>query len=128
MASELRVNTLKDASGNNSVGMSYVAEGSGKEWHYFDGNTSNTIRDSFNLSSATDQGTGDYLFFYTNNMNSAFYCQTNFSQWTDPASGNAYSVDGAGNVETTRCRHLHYENGSLADPQQRFINIQGDLA
>ena len=28
MASELRVNTLKDASGNNSIGMSYVAEGS----------------------------------------------------------------------------------------------------
>ena len=27
MASELRVNTLKDASGNNSIGMSYVAEG-----------------------------------------------------------------------------------------------------
>ena len=26
MASELKVNTLKDASGNNSVGMSYVAE------------------------------------------------------------------------------------------------------
>ena len=32
MASELRVNTLKDASGNNSVGMSYVAEGSAKQW------------------------------------------------------------------------------------------------
>ena len=30
MASELRVNTLKDASGNNSVGMSTVAEGSAK--------------------------------------------------------------------------------------------------
>ena len=30
MASELRVNTLKDASGNNSVGMSFVAEGSVK--------------------------------------------------------------------------------------------------
>ena len=32
MASELRVNTLKDASGNNSVGMSTVANGSAKQW------------------------------------------------------------------------------------------------
>ena len=30
MASELRVNTLKDASGNNSVAMSYVADGNAK--------------------------------------------------------------------------------------------------
>ena len=30
MASELRVNTLKDASGNNSVAMEYVAGGSAK--------------------------------------------------------------------------------------------------
>ena len=36
MASELRVNTLKDANGNNSVGLSYVAEGSAKAWVTFD--------------------------------------------------------------------------------------------
>ena len=30
MASELRVNTLKDASGNNSVAMSFVSNGSAK--------------------------------------------------------------------------------------------------
>ena len=33
MASELRVNTLKDASGNNSIAMSsFVAQGSAKVW------------------------------------------------------------------------------------------------
>ena len=32
MASELRVNTLKDASGNNSVATSTVARGSAKAW------------------------------------------------------------------------------------------------
>ena len=32
MASELRVNTLKDASGNNSVATSTVAEGTAKAW------------------------------------------------------------------------------------------------
>ena len=32
MASELRVNTLKDASGNNSIATSFVASGSAKAW------------------------------------------------------------------------------------------------
>jgi hypothetical protein len=32
MASELRVNTLKDASGNNSIATSFVAGGSAKAW------------------------------------------------------------------------------------------------
>ena len=41
MASELRVNTLKDASGNNSIGLSYVAEGSAKTWGEFDGSAEN---------------------------------------------------------------------------------------
>ena len=38
MASELRVNTLKDASGNNSIATSFVAGGSAKHfWVAFDG-------------------------------------------------------------------------------------------
>ena len=32
MASELRVNTLKDAAGNNSIATSFVAGGSAKAW------------------------------------------------------------------------------------------------
>ena len=39
MASELRVNTLKDASGNNSIATSFVASGSAKackfRWHNY---------------------------------------------------------------------------------------------
>ena len=39
MASELRVNTLKDANGNNSIATSFVAGGSAKVWINFDGDT-----------------------------------------------------------------------------------------
>ena len=37
MASELRVNTLKDASGNNSIATSFVANGSAKARGHFEG-------------------------------------------------------------------------------------------
>ena len=72
MASELRVNTLKDASGNNSIGMSFVANGSAKAWADYDGGTPD-IRDSLNTSSFGDNGTGDHTQNLTNSMASANY-------------------------------------------------------
>jgi hypothetical protein len=67
MASILRVNTLTDASSNNSVPMATVASGSAKSW-----STSNTdgsaVLDSFNLSSLGDTATGKETRNFTNNM------------------------------------------------------------
>ena len=65
MASELRVNTLKDASGNNSVGMSTVAEGTNKCWINHD-QTSDTTNDSFNTASVTDVSSGRAKWNVTN--------------------------------------------------------------
>ena len=50
MASELRVNTLKDASGNNSVATSIIYGGATRTWVNFDGTASGAAaRDSFCL-------------------------------------------------------------------------------
>ena len=46
MTSELRVNTLKDASGGNSIGLSYVANGSAKAWANFDGADTTSAEDT----------------------------------------------------------------------------------
>jgi len=67
MASELRVNTLKDAAGNNSIATSFVANGSAKAWINFNGTGTVAIVDSFNIASITDNATGDY----TNTLTSA---------------------------------------------------------
>lgn len=71
MASELRVNTLKDASGNNSIGMSYVAEGTAKSWTTHQ--HGDTVDDSFNQSSLGDSGTGLFICNFSSNMNSTKY-------------------------------------------------------
>jgi hypothetical protein len=55
MASELRVNTLKDAAGSNEVAMEYVANGSAKAW-VAELNGSASAAASFNFSSFTDNG------------------------------------------------------------------------
>ena len=74
MASELRVNTLKDAASANSVAMEYVAGGSAKAWCFFDG-TAGTISfsDSFNGSSLSDVATGQYDMNFTSSMSNDTY-------------------------------------------------------
>ena len=67
MASELRVNTK--TARNNSVGMSTVANGSAKQWVW--GSDTAVLTDSFNTSSGTDNGDGDYLYTFTSAMASA---------------------------------------------------------
>lgn len=73
MASELRVDTLKDSSGNNSVGMAYVSNGSAKAWANLNGTGTIALRDSFNSSATTDNGSGDYTFNLTSSMSDGDY-------------------------------------------------------
>lgn len=73
MASILRVNTLTDASSNNSTAMSTINQGTAKAWVNFDGTGTISARDSFNTASLTDNGTGDYSINYSTAMGNANY-------------------------------------------------------
>ena len=76
MASELRVNTLKDASGNNSIATSVVASGSAKAWCNFNGEGTAAILDSVNIASLTDSGSGKFSTNFTNAMGNVHYVFT----------------------------------------------------
>ena len=60
-----------------------------KAWVNFDG----TIRDSFNVSSVTDQATGDYSVTFATNLPSGNYCLAGF------VGGAALNLIGGRNVE-----------------------------
>ena len=123
MASELRVNTLKDASGNNSVGMSYVANGSAKMIHVFNGEGTVSTSDSFNVSSLTDIGTGDY----TTTFSSAF-SSVNFS---NSANNNYYGYGETQAKTTTTVRNRVRGNSTdstLTDTSVIDLSNHGDLA
>ena len=70
MASILRVNTLTDASSNNSVALATVSQGTTKTWFNYDAQDQQ-IRGSLNQSSFTDNSTGDFTSTHSNNFNSA---------------------------------------------------------
>lgn len=62
--STLRVNTLQDATGSDQPAM----VGAAKAWVNFNGTGTVAISASFNVSSITDNNTGDYTINFTNAM------------------------------------------------------------
>ena len=125
MASELRVNTLKDASGANSVATSVVASGSAKAWANLNG-VSFGLRDDFNFSSATDVGTGDYDFIFTNNMANANYAAAAIGNGSG-FSNSMPNLDGAITTSTIPIRTLNTAD-TKQDTDHILLSVHGDLA
>ena len=73
MASILRVNTITDASSNNSIATSIVASGSAKTWFNYTMVTTTAFRDSFICSGITDNGTGDTTIAFTSSFSNNDY-------------------------------------------------------
>ena len=100
MASELRVNTLKDASGNNSIAISFVANGSAKTWVVYEFSSGITTFDSFSVSSMTDAGTGLATVNFTNSYGNAHYAMAGCSSG---GTGNSLFniIQNSGSSKTT---------------------------
>ena len=129
MASELRVNTLKDASGNNSVATSIVFNGTAKMWVSYSC-ASTTPKDSYNVASLTDNGTGDFTTTFTSAMSNDDYAVPTSSNNGD-AGSTSYNLDPhAYATNSVRCDS--FQNSTSVSAQVDSINnhiaLFGDLA
>jgi hypothetical protein len=124
MASELRVNTLKDASGNNSIATSFVAGGSAKAWVDYTTVSSTAISKSFNVSSLTDNGTGDTTITITNDMDSVNYSPSGLSSYTYAVLMISDNSKAAGSIDV-ETRNV---SDTLGDSNDNSVVIHGDLA
>lgn len=127
MASELRVNTLKDAAGNNSVAMTYVANGSAKAWGDFNQVTP-VVLDSFNTTSITDTSAGRFTPNLINNMSSANYSISSNSIGNSSSYGVSVSTTEAKSSSGSPQQSMHNTSGSLADLSTCSYVYHGDLA
>ena len=133
MASELRVDTLKDASGSNSIGLSYVASGSAKAWANFDGavttSGSDTTgqRDSFNIGSLVDGGTGHTTINFTTGFVNTGYTATNLLEYTIDGTLNAMMTSIMSMSQTALEIKTHW-NAVVYDTDYVGITVHGDLA
>ncbi len=91
MAGQLTISTLNDSSGVLATqnGMSGIA----KAWVNFNGTGTVAIRGSFNVSSITDNGTGDYTVNFTTAMPNA-----NFSTVATAAGSETLSGTSGANI------------------------------
>ena len=72
--STIKVNNLQNASGGSNSTPEQIHQGRAKAWVNFNGTGTIAIRDSFNISSLTDNNTGDYTVNFTNNFSNTNYC------------------------------------------------------
>ena len=90
--STLKVATIQDTSGNNSSTPEQVAEGRAKMWINFNGTGTIAIRDDFNASSITDNGTGDYSVSFTSAMANTNYCALGSANYErSPGAGRLFT-------------------------------------
>ena len=136
MTSQLNVDTIVDkaGSGGSNVKMAntstYVADGGGatqntvqslvKVWAKFNGSSLGEL-DSFNVSSFTDSGTGNY----TVNINNAF---SNANHASIESSGAYHAINDAGNAAGTLNIGCFNSSHSAADESRVAVHSCGDLA
>jgi hypothetical protein len=71
--STIRADTLSTRTGTYSTSMENPVRGSARAWVNFNGTGTVAIRTAFNVTSITDNGTGDYTLNFTNALTDANY-------------------------------------------------------
>lgn len=119
--STLRVNTIQNVAGSGDPAIN----GAAKAWVNFNGTGTVAIRASFNVSSITDHGTGDYSLNFTNAFSDINY-STVFG--ANDAAGSGTNLGMAtgkrGTAQTTTqvgVRTKYNQDGSLADMDYVFV-------
>jgi hypothetical protein len=112
-----------------------VQQGLAKAWNFFDGSAGSiAYADSFNSSTLTDNGTGNYKYAFTNNMSNANFSfggaaivdETTFGllAGTETDGSHARSTSSSGGFWTTNAASIN----SSADANSISTQIFGDLA
>jgi Tfp pilus assembly protein PilX len=122
MASILKVDNIGKTSGSTQDTMAGLA----KSWIDLDGSGTISTRDSFNIGSTTDNGTGSYSPTFTNNMGSANYSTPSSVANADDAG--AFNALGIVTKATTTYRIDAESSSSNNDAARLDVAVLGDLA
>ena len=102
-----------------------------KAWVNFNGTGTVAIRDSYNVSSITDNGTGDYTVNFTNAMANANYSVSGIAQ--SVTNSNSGSMQNVSIMATTGCIttsfirvSTQYGNGSVRNATIMCVQVFGD--
>jgi hypothetical protein len=128
MAGKIIADTIETGAGAD-ISTSYVVNGSAKAWNNMNGTGTAAIRDSFNIASITDVGTGEYKHTLSSAMSTADnYSLSGFAR----VSASAGFFGGVDNTTftSTVIHHATFNSSaaSQADALYVTIDVHGDLA
>ena len=126
MASILRVNTLTDASSNNSTAMSVVNQGTAKAWLQYNQVTP-AVTGSYNISSVTDTGAGDFTPNYSSAMSALDYAVVSAGGMLNQDASGRISETNPTNTSSYQCTTTN-SAGAKADYTGNSNSTFGDLA
>lgn len=123
--SQINANTIADAAGTGPVTM--TGQSASKAWCEWNGTGTPAIIDSFNLSSLTDNGTGDSTQSLTNSMDAAIY--PGFISAGSTSTGPSFHSNGFWSVTAGSYRvDIANSSGTSQDRERNSSVIMGDLA
>ena len=132
MASTLKINTLTGVTTAGSIAVTAegnstttnLQQGLAKQW--FNNSAGSSPRDSLNVSSITDNQTGDDSYALTNNMANDDYASIT-AGWRDH---DAYHACAENLISTSanRCRSFTRGGSTLVDSGYKAVAVHGDLA
>jgi len=132
--STLTVSNISDDT--TTVGTSYVVNGSAKAWGFIVGwhASGPTIDGSNNLSSVTDNGTGNHTINYTNSMSNTNYAyhlttsQLRFTSTSTNHRSHGYPVVSSSSITIQTIFVTSNGVGTASDIGDINLTLFGDLA
>ena len=128
--SEIRATTISDAAGTGPITL--TGQSALKVWMNLTGTGTIAVNDSFNISSVTDLGTGNYRAYYTSNMSNV-----NYSVDISGAAATAGAAASGKNISSYTEHNVadsvgiscfNIAGNAYEDPTRAMIQIAGDLA
>ena len=123
--STISVSNITD--GTDTVGTSYVVNGSAKAWVNFNQQSTMSIFGSFNISSLTDAGTGLTDIALSSSMSNTGFALAITRQDT-VVNNDSTGFDGINNKTVSNFRFVSIENAVVSDTNNGHGIVHGDLA
>ena len=122
--STAKITTLADSAGANTSTPAAIAAGIAKAWVNFNGTSTVAIRASYNVSSITDNGTGDYTVNFTTAMVDANYVVNSIvGDYTTNNGNRSISISSVAAPTTSAVRIANQFNGSAEDQLRVMVTV-----
>ena len=118
---DANITTLKDGSGNNPSTPADILQGRAKAWVKLNGTGTIAVAASYNVTSISDLGTGNYRVTWATDFNSIEYCVSATAGDSSAANERMCSISEVHTVTTSACKVFDKAGSAIDDDPVMFI-------